>query len=107
MELDDVKEAPGKAATIAGEQVQQLRDRRRRARRRLEEIFSREVLGAVLVSLAAGKVVEQLVVIVAPWRPLRLVAWFVAFWLFVGLFVYWDRVAARAKETVEAAAGEE
>lgn len=84
-------------------QVRELRDRRRRTRRRLEEIFSRDVLGAVLVSLAAGKMVEQLVVIVAPSRALRFVAWTAAFALFVWLFVYWERVASAAAAAADAA----
>lgn len=104
MKLDEaVKGTMSKGGEAISEQVGELRDRRRRARQRLEEIFSRDVLGAVLVSLAAGKVVEQVVVLVAPMRVLRLVAWFVAFWLFVGLFVYWERVAERAKQAAEAA----
>lgn len=86
--------------------VEQLQDRRRRTRQRLEEIFSRDVLGSVLVSLAAGKIVEQVVVIVAPSRPLRLVAWIVAFGLFVYLFVQWEKVAEKAKEAAEAVEAE-
>lgn len=104
MKLD---EAARGAVTKGGEavtrQVDELRDRRRRARRRLEEIFSRDVLGSVLVSLAAGKMVEQVVVILAPGRPLRFVAWTVAFALFVWLFIYWEHVAARATAAAEAA----
>lgn len=88
------------------EQFEQLRDRRRRTRRRLEEIFSRDVLGSVLVSVAAGKVVEQVVVMAAPARPARLVAWFVTFWIFVGLFIYWEKVAKRAREAAEAVESE-
>lgn len=90
--------------------VKQYRDRRRRTRQRLEEIFSREVLGSVLVSLAAGKTVEQLVVIAAPSRQGRLVAWFVAFWVFVWLFVKWEVVAhagQRAADAVEEVTEEE
>lgn len=100
MKLD---EAAAGAVQKGRQQVDELRDRRRRARRRLEEIFSRDVLGSVLVSLAAGKVVEQFIVIVAPARSARLLAWFVAFWLFVGLFVYWERVAKAAMDAAEAA----
>lgn len=83
--------------------VKALRDRRRRGRRRLEEIFSREVLGAVLVSVAAGKIVEQIIVIVAPSRPLRLVAWTLAFGVFVWVFVYWERLAGAAADAADAA----
>lgn len=100
---DDVHEAARKAGARVDQSVKQLRDRRRRTRQRLEEIFSRDVLGSVLVSLAAGKIVEQLVVIAAPARPARLVAWTVAFAVFVALFVYWERVAKKAAEVAEAA----
>lgn len=106
--ITSTSEAAGEAAEASkrkfSESVSNVRDRRRRTRKRLEEIFSRDVLGSVLVSLAAGKVVEQVVVIIAPGRPVRLIAWFVAFWLFVGLFVYWHRVAEKAREVAEAAA---
>lgn len=95
---DDVKEQVTKVRETAGH----LRDRRRRTRRRLEEIFSRDVLGSVLVSVAAGKVVEQIIVMAAPGRPARLIAWFVAFWAFVYLFVKWEAVAKKALDAAEA-----
>lgn len=100
---DDVQEAAHKVGASVDQSVKQLRDRRRRTRQRLEEIFSRDVLGSVLVSLAAGKIVEQLVVIAAPSRPARLVAWSVTFAVFVWLFVHWERVAKKAAEVAEAA----
>lgn len=84
------------------EWLSNLRDRRRTTRKRLEKIFSRDVLGSVLVSVSAGKVVEKVIVLAAPSTVARLVGWFGAFWLFVGLFVYWERVA----ETVEEATSE-
>lgn len=77
--------------------------RRPSPRQRINEIFSRDVLGSVLVGLAGGKIVEQAVVLAAPGRPRRLVAWAVAFGLFVVLFAYWEHVERRVQEV---AAGE-
>lgn len=104
MKLDEgAKAAASKAGEAVDQQFQQLRNRRRRTRQRLEEIFSRDVLGSVLVSLAAGKIVEQMVVIAAPSRPARLLAWTAAFAIFVWLFVKWEYVAKKAAEAAEAA----
>lgn len=84
--------------------ISRARDRRTTTRRRIEEVFSRDVLGSILVSLALSKVVESALILVAPGMVARLVGWVVLAVAFIWLFVAWERVASAAKETTEKAA---
>lgn len=70
----------------------------RKARRRLDEVFSRNVLGSILLGVAAGKVVEKILNLVAPNTSTLLVAWTLAFGVFLVTFVWWEELEAAAKE---------
>ncbi len=80
--------------------LKRVSDRRTRVRRRLEEVFSRKVLGAVAVTSALMKILESLIhanlVLAAKWAILSAA--------FVLVFVYWERVAGAADKAVEKAA---
>jgi len=73
----------------------------RSTRKRLDEVFSRGMLGSVLVGAAAGKVVEKALILVFADTLALLFGWSVAFVVFVGLFVYWDDLENRAKDAVD------
>lgn len=90
---------------VVREALSDLRDRRTRARRRVEEIFSRDVLGSILVSLSLSKVVESALKIVAPGDVARLGGWIVLSLLFVLVFAYWERVARAVKKAADEASG--
>lgn len=93
----------------------------RRAREAWDEVFSRDVLGSVLLGGATGKFVENMVTlsvlfVVGPgahplWETFaRLCAWTVGIVVGIYVFTYWHRVqsaaadaAESAKETVEEA----
>lgn len=64
----------------------------------IDEIFSREVLGGVLVGVAAGKIVEKVLILLFATTQGMLIGWTIAFIIFVLLFVYWDRVETKVKE---------
>lgn len=70
-------------------------------RERLDEVFSRGMLGSVLVGASAGKVVEKALNIVLSETTALFFAWSIAFVLFVALFVYWDDLEDAARETTE------
>lgn len=87
--------------SLVGGILSDLRNSRSKARRRVDEIFSREVLGSILVSLSMGKVVEAALAIVAPGAVAKLVGWLVLSVTFVLVFAYWERVARAAKQAAE------
>lgn len=71
----------------------------RKTRDALDDYFSRDMLGAVLVGAAAGKVVEKTLGVLVLVVPLDLpdvlvllVAWTAAFLLFLFTFAYWSRI---------------
>lgn len=76
----------------------------RKARRRIDEVFSRNVLGSVLLGAAAGKIVEKVLNLVAPNTWGLLLAWSAAFLVFLLAFVWWEEIEDAAKE---AAGGED
>lgn len=78
-----------------------LRDRRSRARRRIEKVFSRDVLGSILVSLAIGKVIETTLKLFTPGVYSRLVGWLTLAVAFVLMFAYWERVSRVAEDVAE------
>lgn len=89
----------------------------REAREAWDELFSREMLGAVLIGSATGKLVENLIAAVVllalgpdagpHFETLGLItAWSVAIPIGVVLFAYWHRVEETAQEAVEKAAEE-
>ena len=75
----------------------------RKARDAVDDVFSREVLGSILLGLASGKVIEQMVVIAAPTVTSRLVVWTGASGVFFVTFVYWDQIETRVKDELRGA----
>lgn len=84
----------------------------RKAREAWDEVFSRKVLGAVVLGGATGKFVEYVVALLvllglgadAPpvWETVGyLAAWAVAIPVGVFVFAYWHTIGEGAKETVE------
>jgi len=70
---------------------------KRSARQRLNEIFSRQMLGAVLVGSTASKIVEKVINLVAMTTFSELIAWTIAFFIAIFVFVYWERLEYAAK----------
>jgi len=74
-----------------------------KTRKRLDEVFSRGMLGSVLVGAAAGKVVEKGLNLAFSDTLALLFGWSLAFVVFVGLFVYWEELEEKAKDAADAA----
>lgn len=70
----------------------------RKTREQVDKVFSRDVLGAVFVSSAAGKIVETLIALFFVTNLSKLFGWFVTFILAIYLFAYWDEVVDTGKE---------
>jgi hypothetical protein len=66
-------------------------------RKRVDEIFSRDMLGSVLVGASAGKIVEKGLNLVLDSTIALLAGWTVAFLAFVVLFAYWNRLESLAE----------
>lgn len=79
----------------------------RKTREAIEEVFSRDVLGAVVLGTAAGKTVESIIRIWVEGASATnigyLLAWLVAFHIGVAVFVYWHEITEAAKEAAEEA----
>jgi len=92
----------------------------RTARKRLDELFSRQTLGAVLFGAAASKVVEKvnaiLVIVLAVFvfridvtphmwvaAVVLLVAWSLEFILFIFIYVRWEQAVEKVNEAKEKA----
>lgn len=82
------------------------------AREAWDTLFSREMLGAVVIGSATGKLVENLITLSvlvvlgsgasALWETVgAIVAWGVAIPVGVWLFAFWHRVEDAAQEAVE------
>ena len=73
-------------------------------RQRLDEVFSRRMLGSVLVGSAFTKIIESGVEMAlgasGVWRP---VMWTVIFVVSTVIFVWWDQLSRRASEAAEKA----
>lgn len=76
----------------------------RKAREAWDEVFSREMLGAVIIGSATGKIVETTIVLLFPSEVGQLVAWIGAAIVGVYVFVLWHRIADVGGEKVEDAA---
>lgn len=76
-------------------------------RRRLNEIFSRQLLGAVFVGAAAAKIIEKLIDLAYADTLGQLFAWSVTFVLAVSLFVWWERVERAAVDLAEGVVSEQ
>ena len=80
-----------------------------RARDAVDEIFSRDVLGAILFGAAIGKVIEKGLNLIADGTATLLVGWSFAAIVFFGVFVFWHRIeeaASDTKDNVEEAASD-
>ena len=77
-----------------------------KARDAVDEIFSRDVLGAILFGAAVGKVVEKGLNLIASDTAALLIGWSIAAAVFFVVFVFWHRfeeAANDAKDKVEEA----
>lgn len=96
-----------RATTLVAGGVSRVRDRRRRVRRRLEDIFNRETFTSVAVVGAMGKLIETSVVpFIDPLAAVsvgRAGAWLVVFFGALAASVYWERLARAAEATADAA----
>lgn len=86
----------------------------RQARKAWDTIFSREVLGSIVIGSASGKLVENMIALVVLtalgpeahplWETVGyIIAWGVALPVGIYIFVYWHRIAETAKEAAEQA----
>lgn len=79
----------------------------RKARKAWDKVFSREVLGAVILGGAASKIVEKVVILsIGDIRPRvlkLLIAWVVFFVIGVYVFVMWHEISDKAKDAAEGA----
>lgn len=85
----------------------------RKARKAWDDIFSRDMLGSVILGGATGKFVENLVAlsvlaVIGPdadplWETLGyLAAWSVAIPVGIYVFAYWHRIESAASEAADA-----
>jgi hypothetical protein len=58
----------------------------------IDELFSRRMLGSVLVGGAAGKMVEKTLNLLSGETADLLVLWTLAFIVFTIVFVFWNRI---------------
>jgi hypothetical protein len=71
----------------------------------LDHLFSRGVLGSILVGLAVGRVVELSIRLLTPMAlTARLAAWGVTTALFVWLYVFWADIEAFASKAADGGA---
>jgi hypothetical protein len=63
-------------------------------RKYIDDVFSRNMLGSVLVGASAGKIVEKSLNLYLSSTTGLLVGWTVAFLFFIVLFAYWNRIEA-------------
>jgi len=71
----------------------------------LDHLFSRGVLGSILVGTACGKTVEYGILILTPTvQVARLAAWLTATFGFVILYVYWADFEQAASDAADSAA---
>lgn len=68
------------------------------ARQAWDELFSREMLGAVLVGSALGKIVEKALNLALDSTAALLGGWAGTFALAVAVFVWWHRLAEAVED---------
>lgn len=107
MSDDETQPRRERARQAAASGIQRVRDRRRRVRNRLEDIFGRKTFTAVVVGGAMAKLIETGVVpVLDPGSAAelgRVFAWFVVFTAAVLVSVYWEHLAAAAAEAADTA----
>ena len=67
----------------------------------LDKLFSRQMLGAVLVGGAAGKMVEKTLNLISGETFGLLVLWSISFVIFMGVFIYWDRLERATEDMTD------
>lgn len=67
----------------------------------LDKLFSRQMLGAVLVGGAAGKMVEKTLNLISGETFGLLVLWSISFVIFMGVFIYWDRLERATEDMAD------
>lgn len=99
------REALGRAKSAANESVKRLRDRRRKSRRRLEEIFDRKTFTSVAVMGSMGKLLEVSVVpLLDPSTAVdlwRVSAWGVVMVSAVVASIHWEHLANAAEAAAD------
>jgi hypothetical protein len=73
----------------------------------IDELFSRRMLGSVLVGGAAGKMVEKTLNLISPGTADLLVLWTLAFVLFTIVFVFWNRIETEVDEVEDKILGDD
>jgi hypothetical protein len=73
----------------------------------IDELFSRRMLGSVLVGGAAGKMVEKTLNLISPDTADLLVLWTLAFVVFTVVFVYWNRIESEVDAVEDQLLGDE
>lgn len=67
------------------------------ARKRLESIFSRKVLGSILISTTIGRILKVIVDMASGNYIDRLAIWIAAAIIAVFLFMWWEKVSDTAE----------
>lgn len=76
----------------------------KKARDAWDEVFSREVLGAVILGSATGKLVENIIALFVEGGPTvwsYIFAWSIALVVGIAIFVRWHAITDTASETAE------
>lgn len=73
----------------------------------MDKLFSRQMLGAVLVGGAAGKMVEKTLNLISGETFGLLVLWSISFVIFMGVFIYWDRLERATEDMADDVLDEE
>jgi hypothetical protein len=97
----------GRVRQAVASGVKRVRDRRRRVRQRLEDIFGRETFTSVAVIGAMGKLIETSVVpfldTTSTVPVARARAWLFVFVAAMVVSLYWERLARAAASAADAA----
>lgn len=67
----------------------------------IDRVFSRDVLGSILLGGSISKVVEKTLNIVSGQTVDLLILWMISSILFLMLFIYWDRVESTVEEATD------
>jgi hypothetical protein len=73
----------------------------------IDELFSRRMLGSVLVGGAAGKMVEKTLNLISPETADLLVLWTLAFMIFTIIFVFWNRIESEVDKVEDQILGDD
>jgi predicted lipid-binding transport protein (Tim44 family) len=73
----------------------------------IDELFSRRMLGSVLVGGAAGKMVEKTLNLISGGTADLLMLWTLAFVIFTVVFVFWNRIESEVDSVEDQVLGDE